>query len=398
MVNDDECGSSVIQGEPLSGIASNLQQLDPMTALADVEERFRLLVENVQDYAIFLLDSEGYIISWNRGAERLKGYKATEILGQHFSVFYPVESVEAGKPDYMLRMATEGGRSEDEGWRIRKDGTRFWAHVNITALRDAAGSLRGFAKVTRDMTARMQYEESLRKITGQLLSLQDQERRRIARELHDSTAQSLGALSINLQLLQTLGVDAHNSKAARILSDSQALAEQAAQEIRDLSHLLHPPDLDAVGLVPAICGYVQKFVARTGIQVDLNVPETEIHLAPDAEIALFRIVQEGLTNVSNHSGSLTAAVRVERSETEVVVKIQDQGRGIPPHILQGFNKSAAVVGIGLVGMEERVRQLAGQLKIDSGSHGTTITVTINVDPAVSRLSTGQSVSAAKAGS
>src|SRR3989440_5593419 len=130
-------------------------------ALRQSEERFRLLVSEVTDYAILMLDPEGRIASWNAGAERIKGYKRDEIIGQHFSLFYPAEDVEQGKPTHELKVATEQGRFEDEGWRVRKDGSRFWANVVITALRDATGRLRGFGKVTRDITERKRAEEMM---------------------------------------------------------------------------------------------------------------------------------------------------------------------------------------------------------------------------------------------
>src|SRR6185295_10216399 len=131
-------------------------------ALRLSEERFRLLVETVHDYAIFLLDPEGYITSWNAGAERLKLYKAGEIIGKHFSIFYPPEALARGWPEYELKMARAEGRFEDEGWRVRKDGTLFWANVLITALRDSSGELVGFSKITRDLTERRRHEEDLR--------------------------------------------------------------------------------------------------------------------------------------------------------------------------------------------------------------------------------------------
>ncbi len=131
-------------------------------ALQQSEERFRLLVEGVKDYAIFALDPDGYIVSWNAGAESIKGYRAKEILGQHFSRFYPQEDLEQGKTERELQLATIEGRFEEEGWRVRKDGSRFWANVVITALRDKAGNLRGFAQVTRDITQRKRAEEELR--------------------------------------------------------------------------------------------------------------------------------------------------------------------------------------------------------------------------------------------
>src|SRR3984885_2309425 len=132
-------------------------------ALRESEERFHLFVEGVHEYAIILLDREGGVVSWNAGAERVKGYKAEEILGRSFSVFYPPEDVAAGKPAMELKLAEEQGRWEDEGWRLRADGTRFWANVLLTALKDDAGKLRGFSKLTRDITERKQAEEALLK-------------------------------------------------------------------------------------------------------------------------------------------------------------------------------------------------------------------------------------------
>src|SRR5689334_7548715 len=138
------------------------QQRNETEALRESEARFRLLVESVRDYAIFLLDPEGHVATWNAGAERIKGYRAEEIIGRHFSVFYPEERVAERFPQYELEVAAREGRFEDEGWRIRKDGTRFWANVVITALRDETGTLVGFGKVTRDLTDRRQAEEALR--------------------------------------------------------------------------------------------------------------------------------------------------------------------------------------------------------------------------------------------
>ena len=125
-------------------------------------DRLRLLVDAVLDYGIFMLDTTGHIVSWNAGAQRLKGYRREDVVGRHFSLFYTPEAKASGWPDEELRRATALGRFEDEGWRVRKDGTRFWANVVITALRDEAGELTGFAKVTRDLTERRRHEEALR--------------------------------------------------------------------------------------------------------------------------------------------------------------------------------------------------------------------------------------------
>src|SRR5207244_11424286 len=127
----------------------------------ETADSFRLLVEGVRDYAIFMLDGAGRVLTWNSGAQRLKGYRAEEIVGKHFSCFYPADAVEAGKPARLLALAARDGRVEDEGWRVRQDGSRFWANVIITALRDPDGSVIGFATVTRDMTARRRTDQAL---------------------------------------------------------------------------------------------------------------------------------------------------------------------------------------------------------------------------------------------
>ncbi len=161
-------------------------------ALRRSEERFRLLVDAVQDYAIFTLDTQGHITSWNTGAQRIKGYGVSEIIGKHFSVFYPEEDIRSGKPPRELEIAAREGRLEDEGWRLRKDGSRFWANVIITALRDDTGRLIGFGKVTRDFTEKLKADEALREEVA--------ERKEAQRKLHDSE-KSLRQLS--LRLLQT---------------------------------------------------------------------------------------------------------------------------------------------------------------------------------------------------
>lgn len=158
--------------------------------LDDEAERLHLLLNAITDYAIVLLDAKGRVLTWNPGAERIKGYRASEILGEHFSRFYPPEDVERARPRLELERALAEGRFEEEGWRIRKDGSRFWASVVITPLRDAAGGLLGFAKVTRDLTERKQAQDRLAILA---------DRERIARELHASTVRLLFGIGLELQ-------------------------------------------------------------------------------------------------------------------------------------------------------------------------------------------------------
>ncbi|MFA6543262.1 MAG: PAS domain S-box protein [Limisphaerales bacterium] len=142
----------------------------PATVLGS-EDSFRLLVESVKDYAIVMLDPGGHVVSWNAGAERFKGYRAEEILGNHFSCFYPAEAIKRGLPELELKTAEKEGRFEDEGWRVRKDGKQFWANVIISALRDKDGTLRGYSKVTRDLTERRQAEERIRQQSKEIMEL-----------------------------------------------------------------------------------------------------------------------------------------------------------------------------------------------------------------------------------
>jgi PAS domain S-box-containing protein len=201
------------------------------------EEGFRLLVDAVQEYAIFMLDVQGHVSTWNTGAERIKGYRISEIIGKHFSVFYPEEDVRSGKPQRELEIAAREGRVEDEGWRLRKDGSRFWANVVITALRDKAGRLVAFGKVTRDFTDRIRANEALRKemeektaaegklheserslrqLSLRLLQTQDEERRRIGRDLHDSVGQYLVALKMRVDSLKSLAERNHREDASQL--------------------------------------------------------------------------------------------------------------------------------------------------------------------------------------
>jgi PAS domain S-box-containing protein len=352
--------------------------------LRQSEEKFRLLVESVKDYAIFMLDPKGHVLTWNLGAERIKGYRQDEIVGRHFSVFYPVEDVQSGKPDRGLVIAAAEGRFEDEGWRVRKDGSRFWANVVITALRDHQGNLEGFGKVTRDVTERKQAEQALSELSAQLLSSQDEERRRLARELHDSSAQTLAALSINLELVGKYADISGDPRASKALAASVELAAQVSCEIRTFAYLLHPPDLEEAGLCSALSLYVKGFAQRTNVEVDLEISPGLDRLSDDVEIALFRIAQECLTNVHRHSGSRRARIRLVRDPGQITLEVADDGKGLPASSFTWSDGTPVTLGVGIRGMRERVKQLGGRLQVepvDPGnptSPGTHVSVVLPV--------------------
>jgi PAS domain S-box-containing protein len=362
------------------------------------EERFRLLVEAVQDYAIFMLDAHGRVSTWNNSAERMKGYKNPEIIGRHFSVFYPEEDRLACKPQRELEIAAKEGRLEDEGWRIRKDGSRFWANVIITALRDDAGRLIGFGKVTRDFTERVRAdqelrkeveerreaqrklqdsEKSLRQLSLCLLQSQDEERRRIGRDLHDSVGQYLVALKMKVDSLKSGA--ARNQFNAGGLAECAQLTEEALKDVRTMSYLLYPPLLEELGLKSAVPWYLDGFTKRSGIKTTLEIAQDFDRMAHDLEVALFRVLQESLTNVHRHSGSPVATVRLVRENDTVTLQIIDEGCGIRPENLDCPAQDwMGARGVGLRGMNERIHQLGGSLEVSSRPGGTTITATVPI--------------------
>ncbi len=364
------------------------------TALLQSEQRFRLFVDAVRDYAIFVLDTRGNIASWNTGAERIKGYKPWEIIGQHFSIFYPEEDLKSRKPWYELEVAEREGRFEDEGWRLRKDGSRFWANVIITAIKDADGHLLGFGKVTRDLTEKRlahqrleraleelerevverratekrlhKSEDSLRRLSLHLLRTQDEERKRIGRDLHDSLGQSLAILKINLDSLQ-LSLPHAETQAHSQIEQCLQLTEEAIREVRTIAYVLFPPMLEELGLNSAISWYLDGFASRSGIKINFKASPELKRLPRPMEIALFRILQESLTNVHRHSESAIAHIRLFEEDGSAVLEIEDEGKGFPAAVLDVDNgESPSTFGVGLRGMNERLRDLGGVIEFKPG--------------------------------
>jgi PAS domain S-box-containing protein len=357
----------------------------PRGIAVEQSDLFRLLVENIRDYAVFVLDPEGKVLTWNPGAQALKGYTRDEIVGVHFSKFYLPEAVASGWPERELLLARKEGRFADEGWRVRKDGTSFWASVIITALVSPGGNLVGFAKVTQDLTDRRQAEErvqglnrelrqrvteldqsrraielrtlELQKLSARLLVVQDEERRRIARELHDDLGQQLSALKM------VLAKGGGNDQALQI-------TDTAISSVRNLSYLLHPPLLDETGLRSALHWYIDGMVKRSGIQVSLTItPQIFPRLAKDVEMTIFRVVQESLTNVYRHANSDSARVEIDKQPEWVTIRVRDYGKGLPQDVI---GKRSSSLGVGITGMRERVRQFGGELTLSRAEPGTLV--------------------------
>jgi signal transduction histidine kinase len=225
-------------------------------------------------------------------------------------------------------------------------------------------------RVTERTTELNVANQSLRQLSGRILHMQDEERRRIARELHDSVGQTLSALSMNLTMVRA---DIERlTKTANALADSEALVEDMTKEVRTISHLLHPPLLDEAGLAYALRWYIEGFAQRSKIEVELELPADFDRLSQETETAIFRMVQESLTNIHRHAGSPLAKVRISRSDGAVRVEVADRGKGMAPE-KQLELASVGPPGVGIRGMRERLRQLGGTLEIQSDGKGTVVT-------------------------
>jgi len=389
-------------------------------ALLESEERLRLLIEGVREYAIFQLDPLGHVVSWNAGAERLKGYTSEEIIGKYFAVFYPQEDQVNDKPQRILAIAARHGQSEDEGWRIRKDGSRFWASVVVTALRDAQGNLLGFAKLTRDTTKTREKEEALTKakellelrieqrttvltrvnqelrreiaereraeeqlrtslgqlraLAARLQSVREEERTSIAREIHDELGQGCTAIKMDLALIGRRLTKKQTQLRAKIDSAMQ-LAGDMIGTLRRIASELRPRILDDLGLSAALEAHAQEFENRTGIRCSVALPQEPFTLDADISTTVFRIFQESLTNVARHAQAMRVDARLEREKDQLIFQVHDNGRGFDAE------QANPRRSLGLVGMQERALLLNGKLKIKGvvGS-GTTVTLRIPLPP------------------
>jgi two-component system NarL family sensor kinase len=282
---------------------------------------------------------------------------------------------------------------------IRKDGSLVWVNLTASLLRDAEGTPLYFISVIEDISARKQMEgaltrsynelesqvaqrtSALRMLSSRLMQLQDEERRRIARELHDSVGQYMTAIAINLDLLAR--PEGQNRKA--LVAESRQLLNHSLSEIRTLSHLLHPPLLDETGLASAAQWYVEGFARRSGIAVEVELPPLE-RLPANIEMTLFRVLQESLNNIHRHSESTRARVRLEYAAERVTLEVRDFGHGIQAERLERFRNSGTGVGVGLAGIRERVSELGGELEISSDEGGTTVKVSIPLSAAENRTS------------
>lgn len=274
--------------------------------------------------------------------------------------------------------AALSGEAQEGSYRFRwiaKGGRWIWVDAKMSILRDADGRPVGRRGISIDVTERKEAEEALQQLTARLLQIQDDERRRIAREIHDATGQRLLAINVNLALLQEM-ITSSDALAQRTLAETQQQSKLAMQELRTLSYLLHPPLLDQAGLVSALQWYLDGFEQRSGIQVDLVVLQEVGRLPEEVETALYRIVQECLTNIHRHSGSASACIGLRKTENEIVLQVRDDGKGMPGGLAGAVTGDMRSLGVGIPGMRERLRQLGGRLEIRSTKKGAVVTAAV----------------------
>jgi len=326
---------------------------------------YSTLVEKMRQGAA-MLDARGCIVYCNLSLAHLLGVPRETVIGRFLIEFITTED----QPVCQNLLHENQTGSGDAEMRLQlADGSLIDAHFSFTVLsrdKSATGIL------ITDLTLQKQQME----FASRLQAMQDEERRRLARELHDSVGQMLAALSMNIDIVQR---QSHklDSFGSRAVSENAVLVEQVSREIRTISHLLHPPLLDIAGLASALRWYVDGFSERSNIKVTLEIPSDFGRLPDELEIAIFRIVQECLTNIHRHSGSTTATIHLHQEGDRLTVQVRDSGKGIAAEKQHELIESGRG-GVGFAGMRERLRRLGGSLEIKSDESGTIVSATLKV--------------------
>jgi PAS domain S-box-containing protein len=344
-------------------------------ALRESEERYRELFENARD-AIYVHDLEGNYIRVNHAAETLSGYTQDEIVGHNFVEFVAVADLSFGRKIFYARLA-EQGETAFEVDVIAKDGRRVPVEVRSRAIYEN-GVMVGVQGIARDITERKLAQDALQMFSRQLIEAQEDERRRISRELHDQIGQILTAIKMNLHTLSKIRP---TSEIGSHVKDNIDAVDEALRLVRDLSVDLRPPVLDDFGLVSAVCWYVDRYKKRTGLEVDvvIELPDQNQRFPREIETACFRIAQEALTNVVRHGQASHVLLQLVKDRNGLRLSIKDDGVGFDSESLRKRAPRAATLG--LISMQERAHAAGGTIEIDSAvSKGTEIRFSINLEP------------------
>lgn len=346
-------------------------RLQAERAARDSQRWFKALFDGAPD-AFVIIDEQGHCVDANQATTTMLGYTRGELLRLD-----PTDIVRPGRLELSTEMCAQlcsDGQWYGEMELACKNGHRIMVECTVVADIQRGVHL----AVLRDITRLREAEATLSSLSARLFKLRDEERRRIARELHDQTAQYITALSLNLAVLD--GVDvSRDPRARQALTRCHEQLDQCANSIRTITYLLHPPLPDKGGLVPALRRYVQGFAERSRIAATFEVAPDFPRLDPDVATALFRIVQECLSNINRHSCSPTALVHLGSAAGHVTLKVADQGRGLPERSGDAPDEITGL-GVGITGMRERVCQLAGELEILTSPRGTTVVAIIPLSP------------------
>jgi PAS domain S-box-containing protein len=343
-------------------------------ARRDVEEQHRMVVETATD-AVVSIDQDSQILYVNPATTNIFGYESSELIGRSLTMLMPEFLRDLHRAGLQRYLATGQRHISWHGVELsglRKNREKFPVEISFGEV--VKQDRRLFTGFIRDITERKRAEEELYQLSGRLLRLQDEERRRIARDLHDTTGQNLVALATMLGQLDA-AIPAFERKPHALLAGCKTLADLCIREVRTLSFILHPPVLDQAGLEDALHDYVEGFTNRSGIQVELELPPRLERMPRDVELTLFRVVQESLTNIQRHSGSPQAKIRILRS-SNLILEISDRGHGIAASRQHDKADRRLEMGVGLHSMRERVKLVGGRLEIASSAEGTTVRVTI----------------------
>jgi two-component system CheB/CheR fusion protein len=362
--------------------------------LRRTQEHYELLIESVDEYAIFTMNPNGQVVSWNPGAVRLFGYTADEFLGEPAALVFTDEDRDAGIPEREMSVAREAGQTSDERWHVRKDGSTFWGRGTMTALYDDA-KLRGFAKVLRDDTEKREAEEAMRhmnqtleqkveeraqqvrKLASELTMAEQQERRRLSQILHDSLQQRLYGIQMKMTFVRDHAEHGDREELTAYADQAWEWIVKAIETTRQLSVDLSPPVLSGDGLTDAINWLQGQMAEMHGLHIDLEA-ERSFHVRDqDMLVLLFHLVRELLFNVVKHAEVDHARVELFEEDDVLVIRVIDTGRGFE---LESVFEDAQHKGYGLFSVRERLNLFGGHLDIDTApGEGTTVTIYVSID-------------------
>ncbi len=349
------------------------------SSLKETDERFRVLVESVRDYAVFLLNREGRVQTWNAGAALIKGYQRDEIVGKSIELFYTAEDREQGRPAKLLGQAVRDGRVEDEGWRVRKDGTRFWADVVITALKNDAGELIGFAKVTRDLTQRVQAEEERRRLDGERIRAEESLRIRdefLSIASHELKT-PLTSLQIELYAMREIGEKLADERFTRKLGRASRNADRLARLIEmllDVSRIasgrltIKRESFDLAAALTEVVETMRGSAASAGCALTAQIAGPIVGTWDRLRIE--QVVMNVLSNAFKYGAGLPVAISVSAQGDQATIEIRDRGPGVPEQdlerIFERFERSSSTrnhggLGLGLYISREITRAHGGSI-------------------------------------